>query len=390
MRSLLKLNSKKIWNPETRVEESLYYNNGEPIVYSPAKEFTRENHLSAVELFSGAGGLSTGLSDAGFRVVAGVDIHKPSTKTFSHNHRNAYAINADIKSLDPYILSDLTGVSQPDLLAAGVPCQGFSLNNRKRYARDDRNFLFREFVRFIKHLKPKAIVLENVSGMKSTSNGHFIDLIKKEIGNSGDYEVSHTILNAASYGVPQLRNRLFFVGVPKGLKFQWPEPRLFGTKDSPFITVREALSDLPTLPKPGDHSTGYENDASSEYQKLMRKNSAKLLNHSSPKHPSSTVKKILNTKPGEPIYAKFTQRIRLSWDLPSPTQVAGGIRSQYQFGHPEQGRGLTIRERARIQSFPDNYEFFGGVVQSRIQTGNAVPPILASAIGQQLLKSLEA
>ena len=136
MRSLLKLNSKKIWNPETRVEESLYYNNGEPIVYSPAKEFTRENHPSAVELFSGAGGLSTGLTDAGFQAVAGVDIHKPLIKTFSHNHRNAYAINADIKSLDPYVLSDLTGVSQPDLLAAGVPCQGFSLNNRKRYARD--------------------------------------------------------------------------------------------------------------------------------------------------------------------------------------------------------------------------------------------------------------
>ena len=383
------MNTKEIWNPETRVEVSSYYNNGEPIIFSPTKGFKKKNQPSAVELFSGAGGLSTGLSNAGFHVVAGVDIHKPSTKTFSHNHKNAYAINADLKFLNPDMLKDLIGNSEIDLLAAGVPCQGFSLNNRKRYARDDRNFLFREFIKYIKHLKPKAVVLENVSGMKSTLKGHFIDLIKREIEACGDYKVAHTILNAASYGVPQLRNRLFFIGVPKSTTFQWPEPTLLGTKESPFITVREALSDLPALPTPGERATEYENDPISAYQKSMRKNSTKLMNHASPKHPSSTVQKILNTKPGEPIYAKFTQRIRLSWDLLSPTQVAGGIRSQYQFGHPEQGRGLTIRERARIQSFPDHYEFHGGVVQSRIQTGNAVPPILASKIGEQLLKTLK-
>ena len=121
----------------------------------------------------------------------------------------------------------------------------------------------------------------------------------------------------------------------------------------------------------------------------MRKNSEKLTCHKSPNHPIDTVQKIAKTKPGEPMYPKFKQRIRLAWDIQSPTQVSGGIRPQFQFGHPEDNRGLTIRERCRIQSFPDDFIVMGGIVQGRVQTGNAVPPLLAKAVAEALKKYIE-
>ena len=120
------------------------------------------------------------------------------------------------------------------------------------------------------------------------------------------------------------------------------------------------------------------------FWKYFRSKSNKLLNHKSPNHPDMTIEKIKNTIPGDPIYPKFRQRIRLSTNKLSPTQICGGIRPQFQFGHPIQPRGLTIRERARIQSFPDNYFFSGGIVQGRIQTGNAVPPLMAKALAEQI------
>ena len=113
------------------------------------------------------------------------------------------------------------------------------------------------------------------------------------------------------------------------------------------------------------------------------------MNHIAPNHPPSTVKRIKETKEGEAMYSNFKQRIRLKHDLPSPTQLAGGIRPQFQFGHPSQDRGLTIRERARIQSFPDSYCFFGGIVQERVQTGNAVPPLLIYNIVQSIAEDIK-
>ena len=114
----------------------------------------------------------------------------------------------------------------------------------------------------------------------------------------------------------------------------------------------------------------------------------KLTNHKAPNHPDATVARIANTPQGEPMYPKFRQRIRLAWDIQSPTQVSGGIRPQFQLGHPEDPRGLSIRERCRIQSFPDCFEVVGGFVQARVQTGNAVPPLLAKAVGLGILKYL--
>lgn len=145
----------------------------------------------------------------------------------------------------------------------------------------------------------------------------------------------------------------------------------------------EAIGDLPPI-KAKERATEYDREPFTDYQRSMRNGSEKLFNHRAPRHPSQTVEKIASTQPGEPIYERFKQRIRLHPDATSPTQVAGGIRPQYQLGHPKIPRGLTVRERARIQSFPDVYEIHGGVTQARVQTGNAVPPLLAQAIGREI------
>ncbi|MBC7333697.1 MAG: DNA cytosine methyltransferase, partial [Actinobacteria bacterium] len=316
-----------------------------------------------------------------------IDIHKPSMETFLHNHPRTMGILGDIRKIPDDLVVDLLSGIEVKVLMAGVPCQGFSLNNRKRNPNDPRNYLFWEFIRFVKLLKPDFLVLENVSGMKSTANGSFVVEIEKQIKIAGEkigkrYRVEHRILNAADYGVPQIRKRLIFLASAEGYPIVWPEPE-FGTPERPYRTVFDAIGDLPPL-KPGEKKSFYTTPPQTEYQKLMRNGSIVLLNHEAPKHPQSTVERIKRTKPGEPMYPRFTQRIRLSWDKLSPTQVAGGIRPQFQFGHPRDPRGLTVRERARIQSFPDWYQFFGGVVQGRVQTGNAVPPLLAKAIAERI------
>lgn len=166
-----------------------------------------------------------------------------------------------------------------------------------------------------------------------------------------------------------------------------PPTHGYGLK--PYVNLKEAFGDLPMI-EAGEEATKYTKEPVTEYQKFLISRHNKLHNHKAPKHPPETIQKIASTAPGQPIYPKFKQRIRLSWDMQSPTQVAGGIRSQFQFGHPEKNRGLTIRERARIQSFPDDYIFEGGVVQGRVQTGNAVPPLLAKALGEKISETLDA
>ena len=190
--------------------------------------------------------------------------------------------------------------------------------------------------------------------------------------------------------MPQNRKRVVFIGVKNAQGFNFDDiVKTHGPGcPNPFNTVYDAIGDLPII-ESGEHANSYTIVPKTEYQKLMRNNSEKLLNHTAPTHPQETIDKIANTRPGDPMYPRFKQRIRLKWDELSPTQVSGGIRPQFQFGHPEQARGLTIRERCRIQSFPDTFEVMGGLVQARVQTGNAVPPLLAKAVATALKKYIE-
>jgi len=375
------------WDLAVEVESNFYNWDGEPIIESGTcpQDTSKFGH---VDLFSGCGGFSTGFEFAGFETAIALDIHPPSLETLRLNHPAARSILGDIRKVDGRQLSSLVDAGRPGLVVtAGVPCQGFSLSNRKRHAADKRNFLFLEFVRVAKQLKPDVVVLENVSGLVSTKDGAFKRDIATAIEELG-YDVHFALLNAADYGVPQTRKRVFFVGVPKGSTWLFPK-REFGGSERPYRTVRDAiLGDLPRLSS-GASQQSYSGPPTSEFQHWLRaEHDEVLFNHAAPAHPQATINRIRATKPGQPMYSAFKQRIRLHPDSPSPTQICGGIRPQFQFGHPTQARGLTIRERARIQSFPDWYQFTGGVTQGRVQTGNAVPPLLAQAIATQISRLL--
>lgn len=374
-----------IWDNTVPVEKSSYLHD-HFVQYLNIDHFRHDpDKLAMIDLFCGAGGFAVGASWAGFESVVGIDHFQPAMETWMYNHPHAIGCLGDIKQVDPAYLKKLLaekGVKKIHLITGGVPCQGFSIANRKHNDNDERNFLFLEYMRFVKVFTPDYIILENVSGMRSTAGGHFEKSIK-EYMESLDYKVTVRILNAADFGVPQLRQRLLFVGVRTGQGFTEPYDFPDGEFTNSHRTVEDAISDLPELAS-SESCDQYTKPAQTEYQKLMRGEGSiaaispakKLHNHVAPNHLPDVLVKIANTEPGKPMYPKFKQRIRLSSNAPSPTQLAGGIRPQFQFGHPTQVRGLSIRERARIQSFPDSYVFMGGTVQERVQTGNAVPPLM--------------
>lgn len=374
------------WDKSVPVEENMYYWKGEPIVCKG--NIPKSDKPLVVELFCGCGGTSVGFEMAGYQIGIGSDIHRCSIETFRINHEGVSTILGDIHKVKTEDVLRLLDGRQVDVLIGGVPCQGFSLNNRKRHADDKRNQLYKEFLRFVEALKPRAILLENVSGMKST--GDFVPEIEKSLSIAGEMEVKSKLLYAPDYGVPQSRLRLVFVGV-KGQKFDFGsiEKTNGAGTGKPYNTVWDAIGDLPVIAS-NEESTKYTKRPKTEYQILMRGDvpNNKLTNHQAPNHPQDVIDMIHNTKEGEPLYEKYHQRIRLCRTELSPTQVSGGIRPSFQFGHPTQDRGLTIRERCRLQSFPDSFFVYGGIVQGRVQTGNAVPPLLAKAIALAIKKYL--
>lgn len=374
------------WSTEVPVEVNSYYWNDDPI-FSPANKNRSNSKPKVAELFCGLGGLSQGFIQAGFDLTLGADIHEPSIDSYKANHPTSSTLLGDLKKVSSAQMKSFLVQSETEIMLAGVPCQGFSLANRKRHDDDERNQLFRDFLRLAKPIKPKAVVIENVSGMRSAAGGGFVSAIRNAIEDELNLEVHVLFLNAADFGVPQTRSRLFFVGLPRGSRWVEPSPTHGPKVGVPYRTVRDAIFDLPSLAS-GEFADEYTKDPISELAIMLRGKETKLTNHEAPNHPQTTIDRIRATKPGSPLYSTFKQRIRLSWDMPSPTQVSGGIRAQFQFGHPSQSRGLTIRERARIQTFPDSIQVLGGLVQGRIQTGNAVPPLLAQAIARSIKSSL--
>ncbi|MCX6494506.1 MAG: DNA cytosine methyltransferase [Actinobacteria bacterium] len=343
-----------------------------------------------VDLFCGPGGFATGFGWAGFETLAGIDIHAPSLSTYAANHRDAKTLLADIRSVSVSDVVKLAGATNVDVLSAGVPCEGFSMSNRNRTKfTDDRNFLFIEFLRIAEGIKPKVLLVENVANLARHDGGVFAQEIEAGMRALG-YETTSTILNALDFGVPQRRRRIMFIGVLPGTNFKWPKATHGnGPGLKPPVTVGDALiGDLPEL-ESNESSVNYAGPPKTPYQKFIRGKQKTLLNHQAPNHPESTIDMIRRTAPGAPMYAKFKQRIRLQLDAPSPTVVSGGIRPQFAYGHPTQARGLSIRERARLMSFPDSYEFLGGLTQGRVQTGDAVPPLLAQAVAIEISNAIE-
>lgn len=382
------MEEKNVWDHDVPVEKSSYVND-EEIKFYNVDNFQHDSHKrTMLDLFCGAGGFAVGCSWAGFESVFGVDHFEPAMQTWSLNHPHSIGCLGDIRKVSPSDVKSMLeekGINHIDMITGGVPCQGFSRANRKHNDNDERNFLFLEYMKYVEEFQPDCIILENVSGMRSTAGGHFENEIREYMNDLG-YDTSVSLLQAADFGVPQYRLRLLFVGIRRGsgLKspFVFPKPLL--TSDQ-YLSVDDAFSDLPSL-NISEIKTEYASKPKNDYQRMLRgleSNNSKciplsknLFNHAAPNHPQETVDMIAATPQGKPMYDKFKQRIRLCSDKPSPTQLAGGIRPSFQFGHPTEARGLSTRERARIQSFPDSYIFKGGIVQERVQTGNAVPPLL--------------
>ncbi|WP_114892280.1 DNA cytosine methyltransferase [Haemophilus haemolyticus] len=342
-----------------------------------------------IDLFSGCGGLSFGFEQAGFECLLGVDIEQSALDTFAYNHKHAKALNLDLSedsSID--IIIEQIGNKKVDLIVAGPPCQGFSLTG-KRDESDKRNKLFYSVFKLAEKIKPKYIVIENVPGIKTLYNGRARNAIINEFNRLG-YSNSEKLLYAPDYGIPQIRKRMFFVGILNGSTFNFPPPT---HTPSNYVTCEQAIGDLPSLEGTlGEDISEYKSEPNSHYQILMRRGSNKLFNHVGTKHSDlviSVIKQVpeggnyKDLPPGVGESRKFNEAwTRYHSKKPSRT-IDTGHRNHF---HYKWDRIPTARENARLQSFPDTFIFKGNKTQQYRQIGNAVPPLLGFAIGTSIMK----
>jgi len=352
-----------------------------------------------IDLFSGCGGLSYGLKKAGFNVVLGIDNWNEALETFEYNHPHAKTLRADISKVKIEDIEKLIGRQRVDVVVGGPPCQGFSLSGPRNF-HDSRNRLYLDFIRLVREIKPAAFIIENVPGLASLFGGHVKDRIIKEFNKLG-YAVNAQVLNASDYGVPQNRKRIVFVGIKGKNTFEFPAPTYFGENgaepmlENKKVTVGDAISDLPLLrDELGAEELEYIKPPVSEYQKLIRNGSRKIFNHVASNHTKQTTRIISLVPEGGnyknlPEHLKRTRNFHIAWtrlhrDKPSPT-IDTGHRHHF---HPTENRVPTVREAARIQSFPDDFRFLGPKTSQYRQVGNAVPPLLAARVGKKLLEYL--
>ncbi len=343
---------------------------------------------TVIDLFSGCGGLSHGFIEAGYEVVVGIDHWKDALETFKKNHSGSKTIVADLFNDSPRSLSDQIGVKNVDVIVGGPPCQGFSLAG-KRIVDDERNKLYQSFVAFVGHYRPRAFLMENVPNIVSMGKGIVKDNIIKDFEGLG-YGVVYKVLLASEFGVPQNRRRAFFVGVKNGEHFTFP-PSI--TVNVSQISSYESISDLPSSSLAD--GVDYPDKAQSDYQILMRENSTRIFNHEITKHSDKTVGIISLVPDGGnykdlPKELQKTRNVNIAWtrlnsQKPSFT-IDTGHRHHF---HYEFNRVPTVRESARIQSFPDTFIFYGSKTSQYKQVGNAVPPLLAKHLAMQLKKYLD-
>ncbi len=401
---------------------------------------TRSKKYNVVDLFCGAGGMSLGFEmTEGFKIIGAIDNWQPAIDTFLHNHPSVDPNKVICAGVDE-IFSDNSNKfkeirkhfksKEVDIVIGGPPCQGMSLAG-KRLANDPRNKLFKSFVDAVNFMRPKVFVMENVPGLLSLSNGEINKAILasfSEIGYNHFDLHAPQILKAECYGVPQIRRRLFYVGFREDIEpcfHSWPPKpnyRAFERNDVSCtpdffagqselealpkpITVGEAISDLPSLNSgEGSDELPYTKPKSnlSEFQKYCRnwshspheKSEPTVFNHEAPKHTQKLLNLIKLAAPGKSVDPKYTDSKMWNPDVPGYTVKAlgagGGSTNRRAFHYDtRQVRGSTVRENARIQSFPDWFRFIGPKTHQMTQVGNAVPPLLAQAIGNALLEKLD-
>ncbi|MDR1041393.1 MAG: DNA cytosine methyltransferase [Deltaproteobacteria bacterium] len=380
--------------------------------------------LKFIDLFSGAGGLSEGLTRAGYQVLFSNEISPDYALTYRRNHPGVKAETSDIRRIDARKLMDELSLrrGEIDLIAGGPPCQGYSINAPIRSVNDKRNHLFREFLRFVDVFAPRSILIENVPGLVSFERGSTLKAILDSLADSG-YGVDVRILGAAYYGVPQMRWRTIIVGlrgraVPPSV---FPEPVCrapirpnfaatfnghklirFPGPDSPpdFVTVRNAIGDLPALinGERGALVKEYVSMPTHPYQEMAREKAIGVINHEASRLSDVNLKRMKYIKPGgnwtdipESLLPRGMKRARKSdhtkrYGRVDPDGLSSTILTKCDphwgaYFHYEQDRAFTVREAARIQSFPDHFVFSGTQAQQFAQVGNAVPPLMANFIG---------
>jgi DNA (cytosine-5)-methyltransferase 1 len=339
-----------------------------------------------LDLFSGAGGLSLGLEQAGWTCLAAIDSWDDAVETYRANLQGHAAHAVDIQEVDiAWLAKNLT--DRPDWVVGGPPCQGWSTVG-KRLWDDERNELFTEFMRVVRLLEPAHFLIENVLGLKDMGAAPDVRALFQRIG----YKVSFHVVRAANFGVPQMRRRVIFVGSRDGLPYTGPSP-LVG--EDGFTTVWDAIGDLPPV-GPGETAREYDRPPTTSYQRLLRRGSRTLQGHTVSAHPPHLVKALSFIPDGgnraaippryQPSSGFHNSYSRLNSREPAVAVTSNlGKPSGTRCVHPFQNRGLTAREGARLQSFPDAFHFSKGIVSQRLQVANAVPPMLARALGESLV-----
>lgn len=342
-----------------------------------------------LDLFSGAGGFSCGLDSIdNFTTVLALDNNSHALNTFAHNFPNAKTIVGDI--LDETIKENIVTLAKDlkvNMIIGGPPCQGFSNKGKKLGLKDPRNFLFLEYLEIVKNIQPDLFIIENVKSMITAANGYFMTEIQNSIESLG-YFMTCSVLNSKDFGVPQNRQRAFIIA------YKYKTLSLPSSHIEEFVTVRDAISDLSYLESgEGTNHSEYIYPSQSNYQKKLRRNNKILYNHIASNHSELALKKLSlippecgkEYLPAEMIgNQKFkTTWGRLVWDKVSPTiDTRFDTPSNGRNSHPYLNRAITPREAARIQSFPDNFEFLGKKTEVCKQIGNAVPPLLSRKIGE--------
>jgi DNA (cytosine-5)-methyltransferase 1 len=341
---------------------------------------------TVLDLFSGCGGLSLGLEQAGFHIKLGIDHWQDALDTFELNHKNSQTYCADLSDVDFDFVERRYLPGGVDIIIGGPPCQGFSISG-KRDPNDPRNKLYQSFVQAVTYFRPKAFLMENVPNLASMSNGLIKQTIISEFESLGYHTFSEKLL-ASDYGVPQSRRRFFLIGFLDSCDFKFPEK----THQNECVTTAQAISDLP------EHSlkngADYPSACHSVYQEFIRVGSTGVYNHEITDHSEKT-RSIISLVPDGGNYKDLpeeyrnTRNVNIAWTRYSSNKPSFTIDTGHRHHfHYKWNRVPTVRESARLQSFPDNFIFTKSKTSQYKQVGNAVPPLLAKKIGQSILKAL--
>ena len=348
--------------------------------------------MQAIDLFSGAGGMSTGAAMSGINVKYAVEMDEYAAATFKLNHKDVELFDRDIRKVPSDNFKSLDRNDQV-ILFGGPPCQGFSTSNQKnRDANNENNWLFREYIRVVSDIKPDWVVFENVKGLLETENGFFLDAVLKGFTDAG-YTTNHFVLNSADFGVPQKRNRLFIVGSLHGTSITAPK-----RTSAKHVTVAQAFKDLPELEN-GDapDEKEYATRAHTNYAKALRGDLTTCFSNLVTNNAPHIVERYSHIPQGgnwenipKRLMKNYTDVSRCHTGIyrrlkeDEPSVVIGNFRKN-MLVHPWKDRGLSVREAARLQSFPDWFRFAGSIGFQQQQVGNAVPPLLAKAVFEKIL-----